>query len=119
MASGPDPDEGGAAELAEDELRAVVQAVTAVVERDEPALRRMGAYEGGAEPYMWVEGELRMPPGEPRGWPIDVVRDDEGWCAVDVDLSTGQGPPPLTLQLELTRAPDGAVGVSFEDLHVL
>ena len=113
------PDEGVAADLAEDELRVVVDAVRAVVARDEQELERMGAYADGSQPYVWVEGELQLPAGEPSSWPITFVRLDEETCAVDVDLFTDRGPPPLTLQVELTRAPDGALSVSFEDLHVL
>ena len=113
------PDEGGAAELAEDELRVVAAAVRAVVSRERTALERMGAYEDGAQPYVWVEGELRVPPGEPRSWSIYFVRLDDETCAVDVDMWTEEGRSDLTLQLEVVRAPDGALRVSFEGLHVL
>jgi hypothetical protein len=114
-----DPDEGGAGDLQQDELEAVVDAVRATVDRDVETLTAIGAFESGSDPYVWVEEPLRLPPGDPREWPISFVRLEDGWYAVDVDMWNDTGRSDLTLQLELRRAHDGTLRTSFEDLHVL
>lgn len=114
-----DPDEGGAADLQQDELEAVVDAVRATVDRDVEALTAIGAFELASDPFVWVHEPLNAPPGDPRDWPISFIRLEDGWYAVDVEMWTDTGRSDLTLQLELRRAADGTLRTSFEDLHVL
>jgi hypothetical protein len=121
------PHEEGAADLADDELAAVVAAVEALVSEDAEALSAMGAYENGSDPYLftrdwreWDEVHLKTPPGDPRSWNISVVRTVRGTCDVDIEMWTEEeGRSDLTLQVELTRASDGSLRTTFENLHVL
>jgi hypothetical protein len=109
------------------ELRAVVAAVEALVGEDKEALAAMGAYENGADPYLWTRDygrwgqvHLQVPPGDPREWGIEFTRTEDGWCAVDIDMWTAEeGRSDLTLQLELMPADDGSVQTRLADLHVL
>jgi hypothetical protein len=102
----PDPRSTEAGELSEEEMDVVVEAVHAITYRDEPALRRMKAYEyGGGDPYMWtvcVNGhrpeQLITPPGDPRSWSIMVNRINDGPIWVGVDMWNIIGLSDMTLK---------------------
>jgi hypothetical protein len=119
--------EGGAADLPEDELRAVVAAVKAVAAEDVAALTEMGAYHGGGDPYLWTKNygrwdqvHLVRPPGDPRSWEIWWIDHVHGWRAMDVGMWTEEeGRSDLTLKLRLHRARGGAVRVEFSGLYVM
>jgi hypothetical protein len=104
-----------------------VEAVRAVVEREQPALEAMNAYERG-DPYefthdyaRWGGVHLVMPPGNPRTWVITVMRaDDAGWVAVEVEMWTREeGRSDLTPEVELERQPDGRLRTEFRNLPVM
>ena len=123
MSDWEDIADGG--DLTEEEVALVERAMRALVERDRAALEQMGAYDDGADPYLWTRGygqwgqvDLVTPPGSPREWSVNGGRDtDDGDAWVDVDLWTAQeGRSDLTVSLELIPAQDR---VRIEDLHVL
>ena len=105
-------------DLTPGERALVVGAVRAVVERDEPALRAIGAFDETDAPLLWADdyvaggrsGPLTMP-GE-----LDLhVTRDGATAHVDVELWTEhEGRSDLTLQLVI----DGH-RCRFVDLHVL
>jgi hypothetical protein len=112
-----------AMQLTDEEVVLVERAVRALVDRDEGALAQMGAYDDGADPYLWTrdygtwpEVELVIPPGPVRRWSVSGIRNqDEG--RVEVDMWTVQeGESDLTLSLRL-RPAEGFVRI--DDLHVL
>ena len=115
--------------LSDVEITAVVALVTALVERDEQALAKYGAYAGGGDPYMYVDDydasggvDLVLPPGEPATWSAYVLRssDNPGWAAVEVQMwCRRRGETDLTLQLDVSTEPDGEVKATFHDLHVM
>jgi hypothetical protein len=115
--------------LDERELEATVRVVRALVDRDRTVLESIGAYEGGADPYVWTENygrwgrvELMVPPGDPKAWSGSVIRrDDDRWIGVCVDMWTRQeGRSDLTLELDLTRGRSGTVpSPRFVGLHVM
>jgi hypothetical protein len=111
--------------LSDEEALLVERAVRALVEHDRPTLEEMGAYDDGADPYLWTrdygrwgEVDLVMPPGPVRDWSVDGQRNtEEGAVMLDVDLWTAQeGRSDLTLSLQLNPA---EAQVRIEDLHVL
>ena len=122
--SEPNP---GAAGLSAAELAAVERAVRALVDHDRPALEAMGAFDDGADIYLWTRDygrwgtvDLLMPPGEPATWPIYIYRRNNGSCAVDVQMCTAQeGWSDLTLQLLLRAGGDAGVEVEMTGLRVL
>lgn len=112
-------------ELTDDEVVLVERAMRALVEHDRPALEQMGAYDDGADPYVWTrdygrwgEVDLVMPPGSVREWSVDGRRDTkDGVVMLDVDMWTAQeGRSDLTVSLRLHPA---EARVRIEDLHVL
>lgn len=112
-------------DLTDQETVLVERAMRALVEHDRSGLEQMGAYDDGADPYLWTRDygqwgqvDLVMPPGSARAWSVDGSRDTEdGVVLLDVDLWTAQeGRSDLTLSLQLSPARDE---VRIEDLHVL
>ena len=121
----PDPPETEASELTDEEIAVTAAAVRAVVEHDQPALDAMQA-SGDGDPYAWTheygrwgDVHLVLPPGDPRTWTINVIRDGD-WLAVEVDMWTREeGRSDLTLELELSRQPDGSLRAEFHSLDVM
>jgi hypothetical protein len=121
-------DDRGLRVLTAGELQAVVDVVHALVAKDVGLLRSVGAYDDGADPYLWTRDygdwgdvEMVVPPGEPRDWSGDVMQweAEPGFSSVAVDMWTAQeGRSDLTLELELTTAA-GSTTIRFKDLHVL
>jgi hypothetical protein len=102
---------GGLELLSDAERQLVVGVVHALVDREEEALRRVGAIADGLpDPYeptrrwrLWDQVSLVMPPGDPLEWEADVSGSpDRGW-AVDVRMWTAeeQGPSDLVLHLDV------------------
>jgi len=122
----PDPPETEAGERTDEEMAVTAAAVRAVAEGDRPALDAMKASDAG-DPYestreygRWGDVHLVVPPGDPRAWTIRVMRGDDDWLAVEVDMWTREeGRSDLTLELELSRRPDGSLGAEFRNLHVM
>jgi hypothetical protein len=122
-------DDRGLRALTASELEAVAGVVHALVANDVGLLRSVGAYDGGADPYLWTRDygdwgdvELVVPPGEPRDWSGDVMQweTEPGFSAVTVDMWTAEeGRSDLTVELELTTTVDGSTVTRFKDLHVL
>jgi hypothetical protein len=122
-------DDHGLRALTAGELEAVVGVVQALVAEDVGVLRSVGAYDGGADPYLWTRDygawgdvQIVVPPGEPGDWSGDVMQweTEPGFSAVAVNMWTAQeGRSDLTLELELTTATDGSTVTRFKDLHVL
>jgi hypothetical protein len=112
-------------DLSASELSLVEVAVDAVVSRDQPALRTMGAYDDGADPFVWTrdygsQGEVTLvrPPGEPSEWAVSGTQ-VAGSAAVLLDMemcSVEEGRSDLTLGIEVDES---AGTVLFRDLHVL
>lgn len=124
----PDPPPTDAAELGEDELAAIVAAVSAVVSQDAEGLARINAYDDGVEPYefthdygRWGDVQLVLPPSDPRTWAMSVARRDDGRSVfVAIEMWTRQeGRSDLTLELVLQQSAAGSNGVEFQGLHVL
>ena len=113
-------------ELDEAELQAVVALVQALVTRDVEALTQAGAYDGGADPYVWTRGygkwgevHLVLPPGNPSTWAGGVYRGQDGWVGVDVAMWTvEEGRSDLTAQLALAPGSPWPQA-RFEGLHVM
>jgi hypothetical protein len=116
-------------DLTQAELAAIRDAVLALVEHDHVRLLDMGAFNRGADPYMWTkdygpwpEVHLRLPPGDPREWDLDVYRDDDHPREASVDLTMWteeEGRSDLTLQLELATDDAGHTSARIRDLHVM
>lgn len=115
-------------ELTDGEIDAVVAVVSALAERNVHVLSEHGAYERGANPYMYVDDydaeggvDIVLPPGNARSWPAYVFRSEDrpGWAAVDVQIwDRRRGETDLIVELELSTGSDGNVEVIFRDLHV-
>ena len=96
-----------------------MEAVRAVVERDEPALRAIGAYRDASDtPLYWADDYVEVsgsgPLVMPEQWILTVQRTGSG-VHVDVALWTeNEGRSDLTLQLFLQGS-----RCEFVDLHVL
>lgn len=114
--------------LAEEEALAVASVVDALVNRNKAALAAVGAYEDGAEPFMYVDTyypdravDLVVPPGAPESWPGDVLRSDQrpGWAFVCIEMfDRVNGMTDLTLELDVF-AEGGTIEVAFRGLHVM
>jgi hypothetical protein len=121
--------EGTLDSLSDAELKAVESLVDALMRRDIEALAAAGAYDFGADPYMYVDDYYRFrgvdlvrPPGPAQRWLGDVIRtpEDPGWAGVCVEIyDRVAGRTDLTLELDLQTAKDGSVRATFIDLHVM
>jgi hypothetical protein len=123
----PEVPETEAGDLTDEEMDVMAAAVRAVVDRDQPALEAMKAFDGG-NPYEWTQHDYGrwgdahpvLPPGDPRTWIVHVLRYDDDSLAVDIDMWTREeGRSDLTLELKLSRQPGGAYTAKFQNLHVM
>ena len=113
------------AELSSAALRAVEDAVGAVVAQDDERLRVIAPDVGDL--YVWThdygtygEVELVMPPRAPAEWRIDTVDAVDDGKSVDVEMWTKQeGRSDLTLELELREVAPDEWEPRILNLHVM
>jgi len=113
------------AELSPAALRAVEDAVRAVVAHDDERLRAIAPDVGDL--YTWTRDygtygdvDLVIPPGAPAEWRIDTVDVVDGSKSVDVEMWTKQeGRSDLTLELELREVAPDEWEPRILNLHVM
>lgn len=122
--------EGGVELLSDDEIDLLRRVMVALVDADPTVLNEIGAYDHGADPYLWTRDygrfgvvHLVMPPGELTEWPIDVMQVDdapgESFLVVGV-WTREEGFSDLSLELNLvTDTETGTVRCEFVNLHVM
>jgi hypothetical protein len=106
-------------------LRAVEEAVRAVVDHDDARLALLAPHAGDL--YVWTRDygnhgvvDLVVPPGAAEDWDIDWTDMNDGGKHVAVRMWTRQeGRSDLTLELQLHRDDDGRWRPRIVDLHVL
>ena len=114
-----------AAELTPAAMRAVEDAVRAVVTHDDDRLRVIAPDVGDL--FVWTRDygthgdvELVLPPGPSAEWSIDAIDMVDGGKHVEVDMWTKQeGRSDLTLELHLHEVAPGEWEPRILNLHVL
>jgi hypothetical protein len=106
------------------ELRAVEEAVRAVVARDDERLSTLAPDVDDL--YLWTRDygrfgavELVMPPGDAAAWALEVVVTAQGTKHVVVPMWTRQeGRSDLALELEVREGEPGKWTARILDLHL-